>query len=130
VEQLTGHSHNLYPQVKIMNPVELKRYQAELLEMRPQLRDEIEHLINLLPEELIPPGDDWQEPSESFDVELETERTEELLYRQVTAALKRIEEGTFGRCQECGATIPQERLKAVPYAAYCIVCERRREQSV
>ncbi|OAU96153.1 TraR/DksA family transcriptional regulator [Moraxella catarrhalis] len=38
----------------------------------------------------------------------------------VNAALRRIEEGEYGTCVECGELINENRLKAVPYTAYCI----------
>ena len=39
---------------------------------------------------------------------------------QVQAALKRIEDGTYGKCSTCGKQIPIARLEAVPWAAYCV----------
>jgi DnaK suppressor protein len=38
---------------------------------------------------------------------------------QVQDALKRIEDGTYGKCIACGKQIPEARLEAVPWAAYC-----------
>ena len=43
---------------------------------------------------------------------------------QVEAALARLAEGTFGACVRCGNPIAPERLDALPWAAYCIVCQR------
>ena len=42
-------------------------------------------------------------------------------------ALLRIEQGIFGRCEECGEEIPEARLEAVPYARHCIDCARKIE---
>ena len=39
---------------------------------------------------------------------------------QVNAALRRIEEGEYGSCIECGELIDEKRLNAVPFTAYCI----------
>ena len=39
---------------------------------------------------------------------------------QVRAAIKRIEEGTYGECQEDGEPIPAARLEALPWAQYCV----------
>ncbi|PNP97811.1 TraR/DksA family transcriptional regulator [Moraxella sp. RCAD0137] len=39
---------------------------------------------------------------------------------QVNAALRRIEEGEYGSCIECGEMIDEKRLNAVPFTAYCI----------
>lgn len=41
-------------------------------------------------------------------------------YRQVLAALKRIDEGKYGKCEVCGKEIPGDRLEANPAAATCI----------
>jgi len=41
---------------------------------------------------------------------------------QIDNALRRIREGEFGVCSNCGETIPEARLDAVPYAEYCIQC--------
>ena len=43
---------------------------------------------------------------------------------QVEAALARLAEGTFGACVRCGNPIAPERLDALPWAAYCIDCQR------
>ena len=39
------------------------------------------------------------------------------------AALLRIEEGTFGACEQCAEDIHPKRLEAVPWAAFCIRCQ-------
>jgi DnaK suppressor protein len=38
------------------------------------------------------------------------------------AALERIENGTYGRCENCNTAIPAERLDAIPYTRYCVGC--------
>jgi DnaK suppressor protein len=43
---------------------------------------------------------------------------------QVEAALARVAGGTFGACVRCGRPIAPERLDALPWAAYCIDCQR------
>ena len=48
------------------------------------------------------------------------------LLNQVRDALNRIESGTFGRCAEDGEPIEEDRLEAVPWAAYCHKHDRRR----
>ncbi len=42
----------------------------------------------------------------------------------VDAALARIEDGSFGRCRRCGGEIAPARLEALPWAAYCIACQK------
>jgi len=43
--------------------------------------------------------------------------------RNVRAAIRRIEEGSFGTCQECDEDIHPKRLAAVPWATFCIRCQ-------
>lgn len=42
---------------------------------------------------------------------------------RVEDALKSIDEGTYGTCEECGENIEDKRLKAVPWAQYCLSCQ-------
>jgi DnaK suppressor protein len=44
--------------------------------------------------------------------------------REVLSALWRMEEGTYGRCVDCGAAIPVERLEILPQTARCLTCQR------
>ena len=46
----------------------------------------------------------------------------------ILTALDRLDAGTYGRCEKCGKEIPEERLKAIVYAARCIACAQQAEQ--
>ena len=46
---------------------------------------------------------------------------------KVDAALRRLEEGTYGNCFECGDEISEARLRALPFAVRCKDCEEERE---
>jgi RNA polymerase-binding protein DksA len=46
----------------------------------------------------------------------------------IDAALKRMDEGTYGTCTNCGREIPAERLEAYPWASLCIDCKRQAER--
>lgn len=48
--------------------------------------------------------------------------------RTLTDAVKRISQGTFGECAQCGAEIESKRLEAIPWARYCLRCQDAREQ--
>ena len=48
----------------------------------------------------------------------------ETVLAQIDAALARIDAGTYGVCERCGRTIPEERLEARPWATLCIDCQR------
>ena len=56
-------------------------------------------------------------------------RNRESLYlKKVNEALKRIEEGTFGECEECGEDIELRRLEARPTATLCVACKEDQEK--
>ena len=51
---------------------------------------------------------------------------QDILY-QIDDALRRLDDGSFGICQQCSQAITMSRLKAVPYASLCINCQRTKE---
>ena len=53
---------------------------------------------------------------------------ERRLIRKIQAALQRIEDGTYGICEECGEEISIPRLKARPVTRLCINCKARQEE--
>jgi DnaK suppressor protein len=50
------------------------------------------------------------------------------LLDQVERALRKIADGTYGRCASCGKAIEAARLKALPHASLCIACKRADER--
>ncbi|GAA2323352.1 hypothetical protein GCM10010149_90710 [Nonomuraea roseoviolacea subsp. roseoviolacea] len=48
--------------------------------------------------------------------------------RAVLDALKRLDEGTYGRCVDCAKPVPEGRLEARPEAARCVQCQGKRER--
>ncbi|HEV8068280.1 MAG TPA: TraR/DksA C4-type zinc finger protein [Planctomycetaceae bacterium] len=56
------------------------------------------------------------------DINATLMENEEYLVNEAREALRRIDDGTFGRCEECGQEIPRERLDALPYARFCTRC--------
>jgi DnaK suppressor protein len=63
-----------------------------------------------------------------FDLGL-VSREQEILY-QIDEALQTIEDGTYGKCQNCGKSIKEPRLRAVPFARLCIKCQEEEEKSL
>ncbi|MGB2600490.1 MAG: TraR/DksA C4-type zinc finger protein [Candidatus Omnitrophota bacterium] len=62
-----------------------------------------------------------------FSLELaETER--ERLF-ELDDAIKRIDEGMYGKCSACGCQITKQRLKFVPMAEFCIKCQEEKEKA-
>ena len=59
------------------------------------------------------------------EVTLDLLENEDQILAEINDALARIEQGTFGRCENCHQEISRERLEALPYARYCIRCARK-----
>jgi DnaK suppressor protein len=77
------------------------------------------------------PTDSEELGSDSADQELTLSLlgSEKNVLDQIDAAIGRIEDGSYGRCEKCGGKIPKSRLDAIPYAAHCIRCASQREES-
>ena len=46
------------------------------------------------------------------------------LLSEIDDAIRRLADGTYGECEDCGAAIARGRLKTIPYARRCITCQR------
>jgi RNA polymerase-binding protein DksA len=57
-----------------------------------------------------------------------TSQSGRLIYH-IDQALKRIRNGTYGNCHECGKPIQKRRLSAVPHARLCIECKQAEEEA-
>jgi DnaK suppressor protein len=49
--------------------------------------------------------------------------------KRVEEALKRFQDGTYGKCADCGRVIEWGRLKVLPYTRLCVECVRRHERA-
>ncbi len=56
--------------------------------------------------------------------------TERATLLQIENALRRMEEGTYGKCANCGQPINILRLEAVPWARFCIDCQELAEKGL
>ena len=104
------------------------QYQALLREVHDALENVGSlHRIDLLNHE---PGDSGDESmaNELADINVATLDHHIRDIRDIEAAFKRIKEGTFGACIDCGDDIAIERLQAFPTAKRCIVCQEKRER--
>jgi RNA polymerase-binding transcription factor DksA len=54
---------------------------------------------------------------------------EEQVLKEIAAAWDRIDQGTFGFCEECRKEIPQARLLVLPYTSHCVECAREVQRS-
>jgi RNA polymerase-binding transcription factor DksA len=122
-----------------MTNTELENYRQRLLTLGRRLRSDVEGLAS---EALRQSGGEASGSlsnapmhtadlgSDTFEQELALDilQNKDLLMQQTAAALERIDKGTYGRCQECGTTIPDERLQAVPYTPYCVRCAQKLQE--
>ncbi len=46
----------------------------------------------------------------------------------ITTALEKIEDGTYGQCEDCGEDINKKRLKIIPFTKFCINCQSEHEK--
>src|SRR6185503_6924853 len=74
-----------------------------------------------------PHDPDWQERATQLENDEVLEGLDEMTLgeiRQIRAALRRIESGSYGICSSCGGPIGTARLAAVPSALTCVACTR------
>ncbi len=66
-------------------------------------------------------------PAWKFEEELNLGiiENEEQMIEEINAALERIEQGAFGRCEACQQEISRKRLQALPYARFCLGCAQK-----
>jgi DnaK suppressor protein len=72
------------------------------------------------------PNDRATQESE-FGLELRTRDRERKLLRKIDGALNRVEDGSYGFCEETGEEIGLKRLEARPVATLCVEAQERRE---
>lgn len=80
-------------------------------------------------EKLTEPSDYMDIARSQADVETHAsliERSEDLL-KAIDTASSRLEEGRYGTCEGCGNDIPLKRLDALPFAIYCVECQKEKE---
>ncbi len=64
------------------------------------------------------------------EIDLTLEANARAVLAQIDRALDRLEAGTYGMCEKCGAPIGEERLRVAPFATLCVECKRREERSL
>jgi DnaK suppressor protein len=75
-------------------------------------------------------GDEADAGSKTFEREHElslANNSRDLLL-QVERALARLDQGTYGSCENCGNPIPKARLQAFPKMTLCVTCKQREER--
>jgi DnaK suppressor protein len=115
---------------KMLTPERIERLRGYLLEEQANLRQELTGLDNAVQEANIGLGNHMAEDATAaFDqaTTVSLRRGHELALKEVERALRRIDGGTYGRCERCGEEIDFARLKAVPQTTLCMTCQRQAE---
>lgn len=113
--------------------IDLQEMKRRLREKEEELKTQMRGLTEAYPDPE-QANDDVQDMEENAVDATEQQQEQSLLVNQqallteVRAALKRIENGTYGICTECGEPIPEKRLEAIPWAARCVKDEELLEQ--
>jgi len=115
---------------EFMNPRQLEYFRQKLLRWRSELLEETSETLLHLKEESL------SEPDITDRASLETERALELwtrdrerkLITKIDDALKRIEDGTYGYCEDTAEPISLRRLEARPIATLSIEAQERHER--
>ena len=100
----------------------MKDRRAQLQLQRRKIQKRIDHIQTDERQETAGGQTDTAHEWENADVrgDVLDSRAQEL--GQVDAALKRIDQGTYGICDMCGEPIADKRLEALPYATRCVAC--------
>ena len=116
------------PKADYMSSAQLKFFKHRLLELRTQMRDNADATTEHLRELAVAPDPaDRATQEEEHALELRTRDRERKLLKKIEGALLRIEEGSYGYCEETGDAIGVPRLLARPTATLTIEAQERRE---
>lgn len=124
--------------IKRMPKKELNKYKALLIREREKIGGGISHITKdaLKTSQRDASGDlsgysfhMADVASDNYEVEFSLGRASEeqnILYA-IDEALKRVDDGSYGNCTQCGKQIPKKRLNALPHTELCIACQSKNE---
>ena len=100
-----------------------------LIEWKKQLMEEVDRTVHHMKDEAanFPDPNDRATQESEFGLELRTRDRERKLLRKIDSALARIDDGSYGFCEETGEEIGLKRLEARPVATLCLEAQERRE---
>lgn len=133
---LSGPIHGIEPYAmkrgeEYMSPEQLEHFRAILTSWKRELMNEVDRTVHHMQDEAanFPDPNDRATQESEFGLELRTRDRERKLLRKIDAALARIDEGTYGYCDETGEEIGLKRLEARPVATLCLEAQERREMA-
>jgi DnaK suppressor protein len=133
---MTGPLHGFLPYKnrrgeRYMNTSQLKHFKNILSAWRQALMEEVDRTVDHMKDEAanFPDPNDRATQESEFGLELRTRDRERKLIRKISQALARIDDGTYGYCEETGDEIGLKRLEARPVATLCLDAQERREMA-
>jgi DnaK suppressor protein len=113
-----------------MNKEQLEHFRQILNTWKRDLMQEVDRTVLHMKDEAanFPDPNDRATQESEFSLELRTRDRERKLIRKIEEALKRIDDGTYGYCNETGEEIGIKRLEARPVATLCVEAQERRER--
>lgn len=115
---------------KYMNSKQLEYFRTKLINWRQELLDESQQTIDHMREAARDVSDEAERASRETEIsfELRTRDRYRKLLNKIEQALKRVDDETYGYCDETGEPIGLDRLEARPIATLSIEAQERREQ--
>ena len=112
-----------------MNDRQLQHFRHILLAWKRELMEEVDRTVHHMQDEAsnFPDPNDRATQESEFGLELRTRDRERKLLKKIDGALERIDEGTYGYCEETGEEIGLKRLEARPVATLSVEAQERRE---
>lgn len=112
-----------------MNERQLDHFRQILLAWKRELMEEVDRTVHHMQDEAsnFPDPNDRATQESEFGLELRTRDRERKLLKKIDSALQRIEDGTYGYCEETGEEIGLRRLEARPVATLSVEAQERRE---
>lgn len=110
-----------------------QQFEAALRKKQQQLFDSFERdkaAGNAQPDDGIQDLADKAASAYSKELNFSLSDAERTLLMQIEEAFNRIREGTFAKCTNCGATLGEKRLTAVPWTPFCIDCQELQEKGL
>ena len=125
---LTAEEILKMPDDDYMNAQQLEFFRRRLTDLEKELRANAEQTtVNLRETTVVPDPADRATIEEEHALELRTRDRERKLLKKVQAAIKRIDDGDYGYCEETGDPIGVARLMARPTATLSLEAQQRRE---
>ena len=125
---LTAEEILKMPEDDYMNAQKLEFFRRRLTDLEKELRANADQTtVNLRETTVVPDPADRATIEEEHALELRTRDRERKLLKKVQAAIKRIDDGDYGYCEETGDPIGVARLMARPTATLSLEAQQRRE---